>query len=74
MYLLSCVRHDWADEPATEILRRCAEAAGETGRVVIVESHGSAGEDPAMFAEMDLRMLVLSGGHERGGWSERSMQ
>ncbi|MEV6791703.1 methyltransferase [Streptomyces sp. NPDC051320] len=65
VYLLSAVLHDWGDEPATAILRRCAEAAGERGRVVIVESHGTAGDDPGMFAEMDLRMLVLSGGRER---------
>ncbi|WP_410809357.1 methyltransferase [Micromonospora sp. 067-2] len=64
-YLLSAVLHDWDDESAIAILRRCAEAAGETGRVVIVESHGSAGNDPGAFAEMDLRMLVLSGGRER---------
>jgi hypothetical protein len=65
VYLLSAVLHDWDDESATAILRRCAEAAGETGRVVIIESHGTAGDDPRMFAEMNLRMLVLSGGRER---------
>ena len=65
MYLLSAILHGCADEPATAILRRCAEAAGETGQVVIVESHGTAGDDPGMFAEMNLRMLVLSGGRER---------
>jgi hypothetical protein len=66
VYLLSAVLHDWDDGSATAILRRCAEAAGEAGHVVIVESHGTAGDDPAMFAEMDLRMLVLAGGRERG--------
>jgi hypothetical protein len=65
VYLISAVLHDWDDESATAILRRCAEAAGEAGRVVIVESHGTAGDDPGMFAEMNLRMLVLSGGRER---------
>jgi hypothetical protein len=65
VYLLSGVVHDWADEPATAILRRCAEAAGETGRVLIVESHDATGDIPAAFAEMDLRMLVLCGGRER---------
>ncbi|MFL6078130.1 MAG: methyltransferase [Mycobacteriales bacterium] len=65
VYLLSAVLHGWADEPATAILRRCAEAAGRTGRVVLVE-HATAGDDPGMFAEMDLRMLVLCGGRERG--------
>lgn len=65
VYLLSAVLHDWDDQRATGILRRCAEAAGRTGRVVVVESHGTGGDDPAMFAEMDLRMLVLCGGRER---------
>ncbi|MFB9837419.1 methyltransferase [Actinoallomurus acaciae] len=65
VYLLSGVLHDWADEPATAILRRCAEAAGEAGRVVIVEWYGTTGDAPAVSAEMDLRMLVLCGGRER---------
>jgi 2,7-dihydroxy-5-methyl-1-naphthoate 7-O-methyltransferase len=63
VYLLSAILHAWGDEPATTILRRCAEAGGETGRVLIVE-HDAAG-DPAAFAEMDLRMLALVGGRER---------
>ena len=31
----------------------------------MIESHGTAGADPAAFAEMNLRMLVLTGGRER---------
>ena len=65
VYLLSAVLHDWDDVQSVAILRRCAEAAGETGRVVIIESHGAPDDDPAAFAENDLRMLVLSGGRER---------
>ncbi|MEV0977182.1 methyltransferase [Streptomyces sp. NPDC049915] len=65
VYVLSAVIHDWADEPAVAVLRRCAEAAGRDGRVLLVETHGRAGDDAAMFAEMDLRMLVISGGRER---------
>jgi 2,7-dihydroxy-5-methyl-1-naphthoate 7-O-methyltransferase len=64
-YLLSRVIHDWDDAAATAILRRCAEAAGSTGRVLVIESHGTPGGDPAAFAEMNLRMLVLTGGRER---------
>jgi hypothetical protein len=63
-YLLNRVIHDWDDAAATAILRRCAEAAGSTGRVLVIESHGTGG-DPAAFAEMNLRMLVLTGGRER---------
>jgi hypothetical protein len=64
-YLLSRVIHDWDDAAATAILRRCAEAAGSTGRVLVIESHGAPGGDSAGFAEMNLRMLVLTGGRER---------
>jgi 2,7-dihydroxy-5-methyl-1-naphthoate 7-O-methyltransferase len=64
-YLLNRVIHDWDDAAATAILRRCAEAAGSTGRVLVIESHASPGGDPAAFAEMNLRMLVLAGGRER---------
>ncbi len=37
MYLLSAVLADWSDEDAVRILRRCAEAAGRTGRVLLAE-------------------------------------
>jgi hypothetical protein len=65
VYVLSTVLHDWDDEHAAEILRGCAEALDVGGRVVVIEAHGTSGDDAAMFAEMNLRMLVLSGGRER---------
>lgn len=61
LYVLSNVLHDWADDEATAILRRCFEAAGDSGRVVVIEDG-----DSTMVAEMDLRMLVLCGGRQRG--------
>jgi hypothetical protein len=64
-YLLNRVIHDWDDAAASAVLRRCREAAGETGRVLVVESQGMPGGDGAAFAEMNLRMLVLTGGRER---------
>ncbi|MFD9948314.1 methyltransferase [Nonomuraea sp. NPDC059023] len=60
-YVLRRVIHDWSDDDARRILRRCADAAGPDGRVVVIEQRA----DPAGFAEMNLRMLVLSGGRER---------
>jgi len=62
-YLLSLILHDWADQPATNILRRCAEAAGESGRVLVVERTGADGE--SAHTGMDLRMLAVYGGKER---------
>lgn len=66
MYVLNSVLHGWGDDEATTILRRCAEVAGETGRVVVIEETGTAEDgDQAGFAEMNLRMLVFCGGRER---------
>jgi hypothetical protein len=62
-YLLSWILHDWADEPARQILRRCAQAAGERGRVIVVESIRPDGRSP--HTGMDLRMLAFYGGKER---------
>lgn len=62
-YLLSAIIHDWDDEPAVAILRRCAEA-GDLGVVLLIEAVGTDGESPN--TEMDLRMLAYTGGRERG--------
>ena len=57
VYLLSRVLCDWPDAEATAILRRCAEAAGATGRVVAVGEGGPGSPE--------LLMLVLVGGKDR---------
>jgi predicted O-methyltransferase YrrM len=63
-YVLSAIIHDWGDEPATAILRRCAEAARPDGRVFVVEKIGADGE--TIRTGMDLRVLAYMGGKERG--------
>lgn len=63
-YILSTVLHDWDDEGAGLILRRCREAMSPADRLLVVEAVGADGEstDP----RMDLRMLAYMGGRERG--------
>lgn len=63
VYLLSIVIGDWDDTNATAILRRCAEAAGTSGRVLIVEAVLEA--DPASSTAMDLLMLLVAEGRSR---------
>jgi hypothetical protein len=63
-YLLSAVLHDWNDDAARAILRRCADAAGTEGTVFVVEKTGADGESPS--TEMDLRLLAWFGGRQRG--------
>ncbi|MET9970160.1 methyltransferase [Streptomyces sp. NPDC006356] len=66
LYLLTWVLHDWSDDEAVRILRRCAEAAREgEGRILIVENLVTEGRRADVAAAMDLRLLVLFGGRER---------
>ncbi|MBF6079353.1 methyltransferase [Nocardia beijingensis] len=70
-YLLSGVLHDWDDDAAVRILRRCADAAAEHGRVLVVDHIGDADGRPP-DTEGDLRMLCYVRGRERtlGGLRE----
>ena len=61
-YLLCAVLHDWDDAAARAILRRCAEAAGADGRVLVVEKFAT---DADGRTEMDLRVLAYFAGRER---------
>ncbi|MGI8960123.1 MAG: methyltransferase [Bryobacteraceae bacterium] len=60
LYILKSVLDDWPDREATTILRRCAEAARPSGRVVVFTNSGP-GED----ASPALLIMVLVGGRER---------
>ncbi|TDC72052.1 methyltransferase [Actinomadura sp. GC306] len=68
VYVLSRVLHDWDDEDARTILRRCAEAAetaGPSGRVLVIEQLVADQGNSPMTTAMDLRMLSVIGGRER---------
>jgi SAM-dependent methyltransferase len=60
IYILKGVLHDWPDPEATAILKRCAEAARPSGRVVVFTNAG-----PSDKASPELLMLVLVGGKDR---------
>jgi len=60
LYLLKSVLCDWPDAEAAAILRRCAEAARPSGRVVLLN-----GVTPEDMADPALLMLVLVGGKDR---------
>jgi hypothetical protein len=63
-YVLSGVLHDWDDQDARRILQRCADAAAETGKVLVVDHIGD-GQAGTPDTEGDLRMLCYVGGRER---------
>jgi hypothetical protein len=63
-YLLSAIIHNWGDEAARSILRRCGDAAGADGAVFVIEKIGAGGE--TLRTAMDLRVLVYFAARERG--------
>jgi len=59
-YLLSSILHNWNDEAAARIVRRCAEAAASTGSVFVVDYFN----DQSLQTGGDLRMLCYFGGRQ----------
>jgi hypothetical protein len=65
LYLLKHVLHDWNDDEAVSILKRCRESIQPGGKVVVIEILlGEIGE-PALGPLMDLNMMILCTGRER---------
>jgi 2,7-dihydroxy-5-methyl-1-naphthoate 7-O-methyltransferase len=61
LYVVRKVVNDWADREAVALLRRCAEAAGPGGRVVVIGSVSPDESDPGgLVIEM-----ILAGGKQR---------
>ena len=65
IYVLRYILHDWDDERAGAILRRCREAMHERARLVVAESVLPEREPPVWLVMQDLHMLTLLGGRER---------
>jgi hypothetical protein len=63
-YVLSGVLHDWDDADAVRILQRCADAASDRGKVLVLDHIADAQGDTA-DTEGDLRMLCYVRGRER---------
>lgn len=65
VYLLAVIVHDWADEPATAILKSCRRAMSADARLLLVEQ--VIPDDDAFHQSKldDLNMLVTCRGRER---------
>jgi 2,7-dihydroxy-5-methyl-1-naphthoate 7-O-methyltransferase len=65
VYILRNIIHDWGDDQAAAVMRRCGEAAGEAGKVLIVERVFTSDGDLQELTDVDLRMLTLFASKER---------
>jgi SAM-dependent methyltransferase len=65
VYVLAQVLHDWDDDRAGDILRRCRTAMPDHARLVILEQVVPEDNRPHPAKLLDLHMLLLLGGRER---------
>jgi hypothetical protein len=65
LILLKHVIHDWDDERAAAILRRCREALAPGGRILVLDAVVPPGNDFSPAKIIDLVMLAVPGGVER---------
>jgi hypothetical protein len=57
-YVIKRVLMDWGDEPAEKILRQCAEAMTEGGKVLVVEMVLPPASEPSTARIFDMIMLL----------------
>lgn len=65
VYVMSRVLHDWPDEKATLLLTNCRKAIPDEGILLIRDSVLPEGDAPSRAKQMDITMLIMTGGHER---------
>lgn len=64
-YMMKYIIHDWDDQPATTILKNIHRAMNPRGKVLVVETLVSPGDEPGLAKLLDMEMLVMSSGRER---------
>jgi hypothetical protein len=65
LYLLKWIIHDWPDEQAVAILRRCRSAMAPGSRLLLIERVLPDTDAPHTSKVWDFTMLVVLGGRER---------
>ena len=65
-YVLANVLHDWPDEQALQILNNCRSAMNPGSTLLTIEMIVPTGNEPSAAKLLDLEMLVVTGGRERG--------
>jgi hypothetical protein len=66
VYVLSTILHDWDDEHAARILRTIRASTRSDSRLLIIDAVVPPGNEPGGGKWLDLVMLAVSQGKERG--------
>ena len=73
LYLLGSILHDWEDEQALAILRRCRQAMAPGTRLLLVVLVVPSGNTPSLSKLLDLHMMLITGGCERTEAEHRAL-
>lgn len=65
VYLMKQIIHDWNDERALTVLRKCHAAMPDNATLLLAETVIPEGNEPAHAKLLDLEVLVALGGRER---------
>lgn len=65
LYLLKRILHDWDDDTAIRILRKVGAGMGPEARLAVIDAVMLPGNEPDPNKDLDLNMMVLTGGRER---------
>ena len=66
VFVLGSILHDWNDEQATRILHTVRASASDDARLILLEDVIEPGNEPDGAKWLDLLMLTLVDGRERG--------
>jgi hypothetical protein len=64
-YIMKLVIHDWDDDRALQLLKNCRTSMGRDARLLLVEGIVSPRNVPGWVKELDIEMLLMTGGRER---------
>ncbi len=64
-YLLKDVLHNWEDDQATAILKKCHAFMPRSAKLLVIERIIPPGDTPSPGKLIDISMLVMTGGRER---------
>ncbi len=73
IYTMRSIIHDWDDERSLKILNNIRKAIPENGKLLLVESVIPGENEPHFGKFLDLIMLTMTGGRERGEEEYRAL-
>lgn len=72
-YVMSRVLHDWPDDKAALLLANCRKAISDDGILLIRDSVLPEGDAASLAKQIDVTMLIMTGGMERSEEEWRSL-